>query len=105
MAMSDFDPAGLEDVRRVRRNPADYSAQVGAGLCLEPRLESALDAEVTWFFNELRNPVLRYLLSLGIPVDDGEEIVQEVFLFLFQHLRQEKSRSNLRSWIFRLHII
>jgi RNA polymerase sigma-70 factor (ECF subfamily) len=33
-------------------------------------------------------------------VHDGEEIVQESFLLLFQHLQHGKSRENLRGWLF-----
>jgi RNA polymerase sigma-70 factor, ECF subfamily len=33
---------------------------------------------------------------------DGEEIVQESFLLLFQHLQCGKSRENLRGWLFRV---
>ena len=32
----------------------------------------------------------------------GEEIIQEVFLALFRHLRMSRSRKNLRGWIFRV---
>jgi RNA polymerase sigma-70 factor, ECF subfamily len=63
---------------------------------------SDLEAEVTGLFEEMRDPLLRYLLSLGLPIDDGEEVVQEAFLALFRHLRQEKSRANLKGWIFRV---
>ena len=45
---------------------------------------------------------MRYLLGFRIPVEDAEEILQEVFLALFQHLRRGKSRLNLRSWVFRV---
>jgi len=51
-------------------------------------------------FDELRNPVLRYLLSCRVPVADAEEIVQETFLLLFRHLRAGKPRDNLQGWIF-----
>jgi RNA polymerase sigma-70 factor (ECF subfamily) len=57
--------------------------------------------EVSALFFELRAPLLRYVSSLGLPVADGEDIVQEVFLSLFHHLRQEKPRDNLRGWVFR----
>lgn len=63
---------------------------------------SNLETEVTALFDELRNPVLRYLSSFGICVQDGEEVVQEVFLALFKHLRGGKPRSNIRGWIFRV---
>jgi len=53
-------------------------------------------------FEELRDQLLRYLLALGLSAHDGEEIIQEAFLLLFQHLMREKSRENLRGWIFRV---
>jgi RNA polymerase sigma-70 factor (ECF subfamily) len=63
---------------------------------------TALEDEVVELFDQLRSPVLRYLSGLGLPIQDGEEIVQEVFLALFQHLREGKSRGNLRGWVFRV---
>jgi RNA polymerase sigma-70 factor (ECF subfamily) len=45
---------------------------------------------------------LRYLLVLGLSAHDGEEIIQESFLLLFQHLQRGKSRQNLRGWMFRV---
>ncbi len=53
-------------------------------------------------FDQFRNPILRYALSFGLPVHDAEEVTQEVFLSLFQHLRSGKSRQNLRGWMFRV---
>ena len=63
---------------------------------------SRIEDEVVSLFEQLRAPVLRYLLSFGIPVPDAEEVLQDVFLKLFQHLRQGKSRANLQGWIFRV---
>ncbi len=59
---------------------------------------TALEEEVVQLFHQLRAPVLRYLLSLGLAVQDAEEIAQEVFMALFRHLRHGKSRNNLRGW-------
>jgi RNA polymerase sigma-70 factor (ECF subfamily) len=61
-----------------------------------------LEEEVARLFDQLRNPMLRYVLSIGLSPQDGEEVIQEVFLSLFQHLRQGKSRHNLRGWVFRV---
>ena len=61
-----------------------------------------LEAEVVGHFDRFREPLLRYLLSLGLSVADGEEVVQEVFLALFQHLHRGGPRSNLRGWLFRV---
>jgi len=77
------------------------------GMATLPALEievrgSALEADVVDLFDVLRVPLLRYLASLGLSVQDGEEIVQEAFLALFQHLRRNGARDNLRAWVFRV---
>jgi RNA polymerase sigma-70 factor (ECF subfamily) len=72
--------------------PADADAQVPA----------SPEAEVVELFDELRARLLRYLLVLGLSAHDGEEIIQESFLLLFQHLQRGKSRQNLRAWVFRV---
>lgn len=58
--------------------------------------------EVECWFDELRQPVERYLKSLGLPQQDSEEVCQEVFMALLEHLRQDRPRDNLRGWIFRV---
>ena len=58
--------------------------------------------EVTALFVELRAPLLRYLRSLGLREDDGEDVAQETFLGLYEHLRQGKPRDCLRGWVFRV---
>lgn len=63
---------------------------------------SPLEIEVVELFDELRDRLLRYLLVLGLSVHDGEEVIQESFLLLFQHLSSGKSRQNLRGWVFRV---
>jgi RNA polymerase sigma-70 factor, ECF subfamily len=63
---------------------------------------SPLEQEVVDLFDRLRAPLLRYALGFGLPVQDAEEIVQEVFLSLFQHLQRGKSRENLPGWVFRV---
>jgi RNA polymerase sigma-70 factor (ECF subfamily) len=63
---------------------------------------SLVELQVIDLFEQFRNPLLRYALSFGIPVHDAEEVIQEVFLSLFRHLQLQRSRSNLRGWIFRV---
>lgn len=60
------------------------------------------EEEVVALFDQLRDPLLRYLSSLGLAFEDGEEVIQEVFLALFQHLQRGKPRDNLRGWLFRV---
>ncbi len=82
--------------------PADLSLARPFPVALRERGPSALEEEVTGLFDQFREPLLRYLLSFGLTPQDGEEVIQEVFLSLFQHLRQDKPRTNLRGWIFRV---
>jgi len=67
-------------------------------------LESAarLEQEVIALFDQFRDRLLRYLLTFGLTIQDGEEVVQEVFLALFQHLDRGRSRENLQAWLFRV---
>src|ERR1700733_8691024 len=57
---------------------------------------------VVQLFDELRSPLLRYLHSLGLSAQDAEELVQDSFLALFEHLRLGRPRQNLRGWVFRV---
>jgi RNA polymerase sigma-70 factor, ECF subfamily len=61
-----------------------------------------LEEAVVDLFDRYRDPLLRYLSNLGLALPDGEEIVQDVFLLLYRHLQREKSRENLRGWLFRV---
>src|SRR5215831_21339052 len=61
-----------------------------------------LEVEVVALFDQFRDRLLRYLLSFGLTVPDGEEVIQEVFLSLVQHLRRGKPRENIRGWLFRV---
>ena len=63
---------------------------------------SRIEAEVMESFEEFRDPLLRYSLSLGLTVHDAEEVIQEVFLALLRHLQLGRSRRNLRGWLFRV---
>ncbi len=62
---------------------------------------AALQTEVLALFDELRDRLLRYSMSFGLPAHDGEDVLQEVFLALFRHLQADKSRENLPGWTYR----
>jgi RNA polymerase sigma-70 factor (ECF subfamily) len=72
---------------------------VAAGRVREPSL---LEREVVDLFDQFRDRLLRYVLTFGLRVEDCEEVIQETFLALFQHLTRGKSRRNLRGWLFRV---
>jgi RNA polymerase sigma-70 factor, ECF subfamily len=81
-----------------------HSAESAVPLAGVNRAEgpTPLETEVTQLFDQLRTPVLRYLSSFGLAAQDSEEVVQEVFLALFVHLRDGKPRTNMQAWIFRV---
>jgi RNA polymerase sigma-70 factor (ECF subfamily) len=74
----------------------------GASKSAELQARSRLEQEVVGLFDRFRNSLFRYVLSLGVSVEDGEEVIQEVFLALFRHLCNGKPGNNLRGWIFRV---
>ncbi len=58
--------------------------------------------EATTLFQELRKPLLRYLAGLGLTADEAQDVAQEAFLSLHQHLTGGGSQENIRSWLFRV---
>ena len=85
--------------------PLEESAALPASTAsrLTPEERRArLEEEVVGLFDEFRNPLLRYLASFGLHTADGEELLQEVFLGLLQHLERGRPRDNLRGWLFRV---
>lgn len=63
---------------------------------------TSLEIEVVGLFDQYRERLLRYILAIGLTIPDGEEVIQETFLSLFQHLRSGKPRENLQGWLFRV---
>ncbi len=61
-----------------------------------------LEEAVVRLFDEHRERVYRYLLNLAKCPEEAEEITQETFLRLYQHLRKKGREDNLRGWIFRV---
>ena len=63
----------------------------------------ATDAcEATTLYRELRKPLLRYLVCLGLSSDEAQDVVQDAFLSLHRHLSAGGSQENIRSWLFRV---
>jgi len=88
--------------------PTDPTVLTGLPTCSEASSIDAgdhrarLEEEVVNLVSQFRGRLLHYLSGFGLPISDGEDIVQEVFLSLFQHLLQRKSRHNLRGWVFQV---
>lgn len=62
----------------------------------------ALQAQVAQLFEECREDVYRYLLTLGLDPARAQESVQEVFLRLYACLKKGEQIQNPRGWIFRV---
>jgi RNA polymerase sigma-70 factor, ECF subfamily len=58
--------------------------------------------EATTLYRELRKPLLRYLVCLGLSSDEAQDVVQDSFLILHRHLAAGGSQENLRGWLFRV---
>jgi RNA polymerase sigma-70 factor (ECF subfamily) len=72
-----------------------------ADVCLS-NSPSSIERDVVELFDQWREPLVRYLSGFSLGVPDSEDIVQETFLALYQHLWRGKSRHNLRGWLFRV---
>ncbi|SRR6266566_2084595 len=62
----------------------------------------ATGCEATTLYRELRKPLLRYLVCLGLSGDEAQDVVQDAFLSLHRHLASGGSQENIRSWLFRV---
>ena len=58
--------------------------------------------EATTLFQELRQPLLRYLSGLGLSREEAQDVVQDAFLSLHKHLSAGGSQANIRGWVFRV---
>jgi RNA polymerase sigma-70 factor (ECF subfamily) len=61
-----------------------------------------LQDRVAQLFEETRDDVYRYLLTLGLHPPRAQEATQEVFLRLYIKLRKGEQIENPRGWIFRV---
>ena len=58
--------------------------------------------QVTRAFEDAREDVYRYLVTLGLPPPQAQEAAQDVFLRLYVALENGDSIHNIRAWIFRV---
>jgi len=67
----------------------------------EPAVDQARAEALRWF-DELRDPLRRYLMCAGACPADADEAVQETFLRLYQHVEKGGRLSNVRAWVFQV---
>lgn len=68
----------------------------------QERNMAALRDKVGKLFEEARDDVYRYLLTLGLHSPQAQEATQEVFLRLYATLRKGERLENPRAWVFRV---
>ena len=96
---------GLGDVKWATIGPCDREITVRGPASM--RLSLAEEDAATWqertleLYDALHLALLRYLRRLGLSMEQGEDVIQETFVRLAEHLR-EGGGGNLRSWIFRV---
>src|ERR1039457_5228920 len=69
------------------------------GLIRQEQTGTSLQDQVSRLFEEARDDVYRYLLTLGLYPPQAQEAVQEVFLRLYATLRKGEEIQNPRAWI------
>jgi RNA polymerase sigma-70 factor, ECF subfamily len=67
-----------------------------------PLSRLATGYEATALYRELRKPLLRYVVCLGLSADEAQDVAQDAFLSLHRHLASGGSQENIRSWLFRV---
>jgi RNA polymerase sigma-70 factor, ECF subfamily len=53
-------------------------------------------------YRELRKPLLRYLVCLGLSRDEAQDVVQDAFVSLQRHLAANGSQEGIKSWLYRV---
>jgi RNA polymerase sigma-70 factor, ECF subfamily len=63
---------------------------------------AAIEREVLALFDRCAPSLQRYVSSFGLTAEETEDVIQDVFLSLFHHLRLGRSRSHLKGWLFQV---
>lgn len=72
------------------------------GILRQEKSATPLQALVAQLFEESRDDVYRYLLTLGLHPPIAQEAVQEVFLRLYASMKKGEDIQNPRGWVFRV---
>ena len=82
--------------------PSDSLREELVGVVRENRSAAKIREQVAQLFQEAREDVYRYLLTLGLYPPQAQEAAQEVFLRLYSALRKGEDIRNHRAWMFRV---
>ena len=72
------------------------------GILRQEKAATPLQSLVAQLFEESRDDVYRYLLTLGLHPPVAQEAVQEVFLRLYSAMKKGEDIQNPRGWVFRV---
>ena len=61
---------------------------------------ASIEADVEQAYRETRGAICSYLLCLGVPASQAQEVTQEVYLRLHQTLRKGEQIVSTRAWLF-----
>jgi RNA polymerase sigma-70 factor (ECF subfamily) len=61
-----------------------------------------LEYDVEQIYEQTRTDICAYLLCLGIPKAQAQEVTQDVYLRLYQTMRKGEEILNPRAWLFRV---
>jgi RNA polymerase sigma-70 factor, ECF subfamily len=63
---------------------------------------ASVQHDVEQAYEQTRTAICSYLLCLGVPGAQAQEVTQEVYLRLYQTMRKGEQIENLRAWLFRV---
>jgi RNA polymerase sigma-70 factor (ECF subfamily) len=72
------------------------------GMLRQEGAASALQTQVAQLFEDAREDVFRYLMTLGLTPSRAQDATQEVFLRLYAALKGGEEIENPRAWVFRV---
>jgi RNA polymerase sigma-70 factor (ECF subfamily) len=61
-----------------------------------------LSGDVEQIYCQTRSAICSYVLCLGVPEAQAQEVTQEVYLRLYQTMRKGEEILNMRAWLFRV---
>lgn len=61
-----------------------------------------LQNDVEQIYHQTRAAICSYVLCLGVPEAQTQEVTQEVYLRLYQTMRKGEEVLNIRAWLFRV---
>jgi len=64
--------------------------------------QDTVNTELEQLYAETRASVCAYLLYIGVPSNQAQEVTQEVYLRLHETMRKGTQIENLRAWLFRV---